>query len=95
MKCSHHIIYMKEIKSKLEKLLFQGPSQKSSGFREHHPLSKDKTPIKPKVEPTENKTFINAEQPQEKAHIKEVGGPKGPEPTRYGDWERDGRCVDF
>ena len=46
MKCSHHIIYMKEIKSKLEKLLFQGPSQKSSGFREHHPLSKDKTPIK-------------------------------------------------
>jgi hypothetical protein len=26
---------------------------------------------------------------------KEVGGPKGPEPTRYGDWERNGRCVDF
>jgi len=26
---------------------------------------------------------------------KEIGGPKGPEPTRYGDWERDGRCVDF
>jgi hypothetical protein len=26
---------------------------------------------------------------------KEVGGPKGPEPTRYGDWERKGRCVDF
>ena len=25
----------------------------------------------------------------------ETGGPKGPEPTRYGDWERDGRCVDF
>jgi hypothetical protein len=25
----------------------------------------------------------------------EVGGPKGPEPTRYGDWERNGRCVDF
>jgi hypothetical protein len=25
----------------------------------------------------------------------ELGGPKGPEPTRYGDWERDGRCVDF
>jgi hypothetical protein len=26
---------------------------------------------------------------------KEIGGPKGPEPTRYGDWEKDGRCVDF
>ncbi|OAY70987.1 Succinate dehydrogenase assembly factor 4, mitochondrial [Ananas comosus] len=25
----------------------------------------------------------------------EVGGPKGPEPTRYGDWERGGRCSDF
>jgi hypothetical protein len=25
----------------------------------------------------------------------EVGGPKGLEPTRYGDWERKGRCSDF
>lgn len=25
----------------------------------------------------------------------EVGGPKGPEPTRYGDWEKGGRCIDF
>jgi hypothetical protein len=25
----------------------------------------------------------------------EIGGPKGPEPTRYGDWERNGRCIDF
>lgn len=25
----------------------------------------------------------------------EIGGPKGPEPTRYGDWEKDGRCSDF
>ncbi|XVF53411.1 hypothetical protein PTKIN_Ptkin05aG0097600 [Pterospermum kingtungense] len=25
----------------------------------------------------------------------EVGGPRGPEPTRYGDWERGGRCSDF
>jgi hypothetical protein len=26
---------------------------------------------------------------------KEIGGPSGPEPTRYGDWEKDGRCIDF
>lgn len=26
---------------------------------------------------------------------KEVDGPKGPEPTRYGDWERKGRVSDF
>ena len=27
--------------------------------------------------------------------IAEIGGRKGPEPTRYGDWERKGICVDF
>jgi len=26
---------------------------------------------------------------------RELGGPTGPEPTRYGDWERKGRCIDF
>lgn len=25
----------------------------------------------------------------------EKGGPSGPEPTRYGDWERKGRAIDF
>ncbi len=25
----------------------------------------------------------------------EIGGPQGLEPTRYGDWERKGRCIDF
>jgi hypothetical protein len=25
----------------------------------------------------------------------EYGGPKGKEPTRYGDWEKKGRCIDF
>jgi hypothetical protein len=26
---------------------------------------------------------------------KEIGGRNGPEPTRYGDWEKNGRCIDF
>jgi len=26
---------------------------------------------------------------------KEIGGRKGPDPTRYGDWELKGKCVDF
>ena len=34
-----------------------------------------------------------AQKPSEKP--KELGGPSGPEPTRYGDWERKGICVDF
>jgi hypothetical protein len=42
-----------------------------------------------------------AQQPAEKpadppaARPREIGGPKGPEPTRYGDWEVGGRCTDF
>ncbi|MGH8584533.1 MAG: DUF1674 domain-containing protein [Gammaproteobacteria bacterium] len=31
----------------------------------------------------------------EVAAPREVGGPSGPEPTRFGDWERRGRCIDF
>lgn len=30
-----------------------------------------------------------------KAAEKEIGGPQGPEPTRFGDWEKNGRCYDF
>jgi len=26
---------------------------------------------------------------------REFGGQSGPEPTRYGDWEKNGRCTDF
>jgi hypothetical protein len=29
------------------------------------------------------------------SRIREEGGPAGPEPTRYGDWERKGLAVDF
>lgn len=47
--------------------------------------SDDKLP----AAPSEQKS---APKPEE---IKEIGGPKGPEPTRYGDWEKGGRCSDF
>ena len=33
-------------------------------------------------------------KPQE-ARPREVGGREGPDPTRFGDWELRGRCVDF
>jgi hypothetical protein len=35
---------------------------------------------------------VAAAQPKPR---KEIGGPSGPEPTRYGDWEIKGRCIDF
>ncbi len=34
-------------------------------------------------------------QAAQKPLPKEIGGTKGPEPTRYGDWEHKGRCTDF
>ena len=27
--------------------------------------------------------------------LKEIGGRDGPDPTRYGDWEKAGQCIDF
>jgi hypothetical protein len=32
---------------------------------------------------------------REAACARELGGPEGPEPTRYGDWEKKGICYDF
>jgi len=40
--------------------------------------------------PTEPKRPVPPKQPDG-----EVNGPKGPEPTRFGDWEVGGRCSDF
>jgi hypothetical protein len=37
----------------------------------------------------------STEKPPAPAKPREIGGPKGPEPTRYGDWEVNGRCTDF
>ena len=35
------------------------------------------------------------QKPDQTPSEEEVGGPSGPEPTRFGDWERKGRCIDF
>jgi hypothetical protein len=34
-------------------------------------------------------------QPSPEDRPKEIGGREGPDPTRYGDWEKGGRCIDF
>ena len=34
-------------------------------------------------------TTVPATGPQE------IGGRQGPDPTRFGDWEKNGRCIDF
>lgn len=49
------------------------------------PNTPDNDPAEPPVESTSEQD----DRPEES------GGPKGPEPTRYGDWEKGGRCIDF
>jgi hypothetical protein len=47
----------------------------------------------------EDSAFNPASDPEARENSarpeREIGGPKGPEPTRYGDWEKNGRCIDF
>ena len=51
------------------------------------PLSPEAAALKPKAPQPESKIVTPP--------VTEIGGPKGPEPTRFGDWERKGRCSDF
>ncbi len=57
-------------------------------FKTHTPKTDAKAPA-PALAPEKP-----AAKPAEIGRL-EIGGPTGPEPTRYGDWERGGRCVDF
>ena len=55
---------------------------------------KDKEKIRPNT--TVPALNLKHEHPRHRpGRTGETGGPKGPEPTRYGDWERKGRCIDF
>jgi hypothetical protein len=45
----------------------------------------------PPVEPSS----VVPSAPAAASALIELGGPTGPEPTRYGDWEKKGRCIDF
>ena len=47
------------------------------------------TALDDKADHKADKTDAKPDAPIEK------GGPKGPEPTRFGDWESNGRCTDF
>ncbi len=49
----------------------------------------------PAQQPIAEKPQAPEQSPASPPRPKEIGGPKGPEPTRYGDWEVNGRCTDF
>ncbi len=45
--------------------------------------------------PDEDTEKTDLEKKPEPEKPKEIGGREGPDPTRYGDWEKAGRCIDF
>jgi hypothetical protein len=47
------------------------------------------------AEHTEKDAVDEPKEPLETEKPKEIGGRDGPDPTRYGDWEKAGRCIDF
>ncbi|HVZ29811.1 MAG TPA: DUF1674 domain-containing protein [Asticcacaulis sp.] len=61
----------------------------------------DLSQVKKKLTPEAERALAEAAERRAKAEAEaaeqapEDGGPSGPEPTRYGDWERKGLAVDF
>jgi len=60
------------------------------------------SPVNAKTNPTQAASSVcerdEANAPaasQDDQPPREVGGREGPEPTRFGDWEKSGRCIDF
>ncbi|XP_782052.1 succinate dehydrogenase assembly factor 4, mitochondrial [Strongylocentrotus purpuratus] len=76
----------------------QGNGDQSSG---RAPLKKPFTPVgkhddhMPEKHRDAEKEALKAFPDDVNPETGEKGGPRGPEPTRYGDWERKGRCIDF
>ena len=54
------------------------------------PTSEDLNPATPRADPAQLAPAQAAP-----SLPPEIGGRQGPDPTRYGDWELRGRCIDF
>jgi hypothetical protein len=67
-----------------------------------NPTCDDKIPGNPQAPTTEGVPVPEAPPTAPASHTaphtaapREIGGRDGPEPTRFGDWELRGRCIDF
>ena len=74
----------------------------TKNFKVHRVKGADKAAPKPlssrapaAKDAARSKSTPQAPVDQAEQKVKEIGGPAGPEPTRYGDWEIKGRCIDF
>ncbi len=69
------------------------PTVANQGGTGHHASMSDATKSTPpepaKAEPAKP---VPPEKPKK---VEEIGGPPGPEPTRYGDWQFNGKVTDF
>lgn len=78
----------------------KGEEKVSPRMQEFKKKLREKTPIG-KLDEIQGKHPYQEKEPLEawpnntNPHTGEVGGPRGPEPTRFGDWERKGRVSDF
>ncbi len=73
----------------------QSPSQKFT-VRQPKPRQAPVEPLRgAPLQDTQKGASKGAAKDAPEGKPKELGGPSGPEPTRYGDWERKGICVDF
>ncbi len=59
------------------------------------PMETDKNKVSGPTEPTVQPDGGGEAAPAKPAATNEPGTAKRPDPTRYGDWERAGRCIDF
>lgn len=92
------IIHIKEMADKIDNTSGAGPL-----YRERTPEGTvRREPVAQPVSTPKSAQITADTAPEPKpdaaagaAKKTELGGPKGLEPTRFGDWERDGRCVDF
>jgi len=50
---------------------------------------------KPKNKPDSEESKADDNPSEEAVRPKEIGGRGGLDPTRFGDWEKAGRCIDF
>jgi hypothetical protein len=55
-------------------------------------MTDDKKPTAAEAEKPAAKPTPPPEKPKK---VEEIGGPPGPEPTRYGDWQFNGKVTDF
>ena len=72
------------------------PSQQFKAIPKEMPKPDAPTPEAPKEAAAKEAAAKKAAaKPAKPALPPEFGGPSGPEPTRYGDWERNGKVSDF